>query len=116
MTLVKKGSRQIVVDGDTYRWRVRHKPGYSQGNGWTPLTFAVEAAAAPGRTLVVRTGYAHPENWLGLPTSAVRPADVAQAVRNALLRGWSPDAAGSPFILDLTTEPTRASTVPPASR
>ncbi|MER5319826.1 hypothetical protein [Streptosporangium roseum] len=28
----KKGSRLITV----YRWRVRHKPTYRQGNSWTP--------------------------------------------------------------------------------
>lgn len=116
MALPKKGSRRIVVDGDTYRWRVRPKPSYSQGAGWTPLTFAVEDAAAPGTTLVVRTDRAHPENWFGLRTTAIRPADVAQAIRTARLRGWSPQSNGSPFILELAADPARTGTSPPACR
>jgi hypothetical protein len=102
VALTRKGSRDIVVDGDTYRWRIRHKPSYSQGNGWTPLTFAVEDAAAPGTTLVVRTGQPHPGNWLGLPAAPIHPADVARAIRIARDRSWTPLANGSPFILDLS--------------
>ncbi|MEV0192195.1 hypothetical protein AB0I39_27105 [Kitasatospora purpeofusca] len=102
MALVKKGSRRIVVDGVTYRWRVRHKPTYCQGNGWTPLTFAVEDATTPGTALVVQAGRPHPGNWFALPTQPVLPADVAQAIRTALARGWTPLASGSPFRLELS--------------
>jgi hypothetical protein len=31
MTLPRKGSRPITVDGVAYRWIVRRKPSYSQG-------------------------------------------------------------------------------------
>ncbi|WP_182908124.1 hypothetical protein [Microbispora sp. H13382] len=48
MSLPKKGSRVITVSDVAYRWRVRHKPTYCQGNGWTPMTFAVELAEKPG--------------------------------------------------------------------
>ena len=103
MALARKGSRQIVVDGVTYRWRIRRKPSYSQGNGWTPLTFAVEDATAPGTTLVVRTGHPHPRNWLGLPARPVPPADVMRAIRTARSHGWTPAASGSPFLLELAS-------------
>jgi hypothetical protein len=102
VALVKKGSCAVVVDGDSYRWRVRHKPSYCQANGWTPQTFAVEDAATPGTTLVVRTGQPHTGNWLGLPTAPVLPADVAKAIQLAQLRAWAPTATGSPFILNLS--------------
>lgn len=101
MALTRKGSRLIVVDGDTYRWRIRHKPSYCQGNGWTPLTFAVEDATAPGTTLVVRTNQPHPGNWMQLPTKPVLPSDVAYAIRTARAQGWSPRTNGSPFLLEL---------------
>lgn len=101
MALVKKGSRRIVVDGVTYRWRIRHKPTYCQANGWNPLTFAVEDATVPGTALVVRTDRAHPGNWFGLPTEPVLPADVVQAIRTALARGWTPCVGGSPFHLEI---------------
>lgn len=109
MSLVRKGSRLIVVDGDTYRWRIRHKPSYSQGNGWTPLTFAVQDAATPGTILVVQPGQPHPGNWLGLPTTPVRPADVAKAIRIARVQGWAPRANGSPFVLELSGKKDRPS-------
>ncbi|TMR88031.1 hypothetical protein EJK15_68485 [Nonomuraea basaltis] len=44
MAIPKKGSRHITVDGAVLRWRVRRKPTYCQGNGWGPMTFAVELA------------------------------------------------------------------------
>ncbi|MFJ8162414.1 hypothetical protein ACIRBY_15975 [Streptomyces sp. NPDC096136] len=42
MTLVKKGSRLITVDGTTYRWRLRGRPTYDQGLVVSPLAYAVE--------------------------------------------------------------------------
>ncbi|TXS41315.1 hypothetical protein EAO75_41800 [Streptomyces sp. uw30] len=48
MTLVRKGSRRIVVDGTAYRWRMRGRPAYVQGLAWSPCTFAVEHADTPG--------------------------------------------------------------------
>ncbi|MFE1213137.1 hypothetical protein ACFW5L_28880 [Streptomyces albidoflavus] len=102
MALTKKGSRLITVDGTTYRWRVRRKPTYAQGLCWTPLTFAVEAAGGegPGTTLVVTTEQTHPGNWLLAEPGSVRPEHVADAVREALERGWDPDRPASPFLLD----------------
>ncbi|MFF1607013.1 hypothetical protein ACFVYA_04465 [Amycolatopsis sp. NPDC058278] len=87
MTLPRRGSRRITVDGTDYRWAVRRKPTYSQGIGAT-MTFAVELAERPGATLVVDTGRPRPDNWLRLATEPVRPPEVAEAVRAALTRGF----------------------------
>ncbi|MEU4525541.1 hypothetical protein AB0F52_43310 [Amycolatopsis sp. NPDC024027] len=87
MTLPRKGSRLITVDGTDYRWTIRRKPTYSQGIGAT-MTFAVELADRPGATLVVDTGRPRPDNWLHLATEPVRPAEVAEAVRAALEAGF----------------------------
>lgn len=92
MTLARKGSRPITIDGTDYRWAVRPKPAYSQGLGST-MTFAVER---PGATLVVDTGRPRPDNWLGLPTEPIRPAEVAEAVRAALARGFAFTAPPAP--------------------
>ncbi|MEU7169147.1 hypothetical protein AB0A70_31595 [Streptomyces morookaense] len=100
MALPRKGSRRIVVDGVTYRWTVRGRPTYDQGLCWSPLTFAVEHADSPGTTLVVRTGRPHPGNWMGQPTEPVLPSAVADAIRTARRKGWTPEAPGSPFLLD----------------
>lgn len=77
MALPRTGARHIVVDGTTYRWRLRRRPTSAQSMAWTPGTFAVEHADSP-----------------------VRPADVADAVRRELRVGWYPMSPGSPFRLD----------------
>ncbi len=102
MALVKKGSRTIVVDGVTYRWRLRKRPTYSQGLVWSPCTFAVEHVDGSGRTLVVRTNRPHAGNWAGGTPEAVVPSVVAGAIQLALRRGWKPTRPGSPFLLDLS--------------
>ncbi|MEU1165044.1 hypothetical protein ABZ372_32755 [Streptomyces sp. NPDC005921] len=100
MALVRKGSRRIVVDGTTYRWRLRGRPTYSQGLAWSSCTYAVEHADTPGMTLVVTTDQPHPSNWIGRDAEPVRPSDVASAVRLALREGWNPTAPGSAFPID----------------
>ncbi|MDR3083830.1 MAG: hypothetical protein LBV60_23430 [Streptomyces sp.] len=74
MALVKKGSRRILVDGITYRWRVRGRPTYSQGLVWSPLTYAVAHFEHPGTTLIVTTGQPHPSNWFAASAEPILPA------------------------------------------
>jgi hypothetical protein len=100
MALGRKGARRIVVDGTAYRWRLRRRPTYFQGLVWSPCTFAVEHADAPGTTLVVTTNQPHPSNWFGREAKSVLPSDVARAIQLALGEGWAPTAPGSPFSLD----------------
>ncbi|MFB7575416.1 hypothetical protein [Streptomyces sp. NPDC056165] len=100
MALGRKGSRRIVVDGTTYRWRLRRRPTYCQALCWSPCTYAVEHAEHPGTTLVVTTNQPHTGNWLGRPGSPVLPSDVADAIGAALRQGWIPTRADSPFRLD----------------
>ncbi|MDP9866571.1 MULTISPECIES: hypothetical protein [Streptosporangium] len=102
MTMPRKGSRPITVDGTAFRWRIGHRPTYSQGNGWTPLTVAVERAEAPGRVLVVSLPCARPDNWDGERTIAVRPVLVAGCIRRALEQGWDPGQRGPAFALAVT--------------
>jgi hypothetical protein len=102
MTLVKKSSRIISVDGMAYRWRVRHRHTYCSGMGWTPLTLAAELAENPGRVLVAAMPAARPGNWLGEPSLVLRPADVAAIIQMALARGWPPADRGSAFRLSIT--------------
>jgi hypothetical protein len=113
--LMRKGPRLIVVDDSTYRWVVRRRPTYCQAMGWTPLTFAVELMDAHGAVMVAALPVAHPSNWLGLPTTAVRPGLVASVIRDALAAGWMADRPGSPFtvtVTDLATEMRAADGVP----
>ncbi|MDR7278706.1 hypothetical protein [Catenuloplanes atrovinosus] len=93
MAIVKKGSRLLTIDDTTFRWKVRHKPSYSQAIG-AVLTFAVELAVDPGRTLVVFTPWHRPDNWLEIPGRAITPRIVENAVRTALAAGWHPNEPG----------------------
>ncbi|MEV6874027.1 hypothetical protein [Amycolatopsis sp. NPDC051128] len=87
MSLPRKSSRPLTVDGVEYRWTVRRKPTYGQAIGGT-MTYAVELADRPGATLVVDTGRPRPDNWLHLPTEPIRPAEVADGIRAAVARGF----------------------------
>src|SRR4051794_29729423 len=100
MAIPRKGSRLIEVDGTVYRWTVRHKATYSQGLG-APLTFAVEAADAPGQVLSVVTESPRPDNWMVAPGKPVTPQMVKRGVRLALAAGWEPSQDGGRFRLEL---------------
>ncbi|MEU6729084.1 hypothetical protein ABZ917_35715 [Nonomuraea wenchangensis] len=104
MAIPKKGSRLITVDGTVFRWRVRRKPTYDQGNSWGPMTFAVELAGASGRVLLVSLPCSRPDAWWGERTMAIRPALVTATIRTALNHGWGPQQAGNAYELALTDE------------
>lgn len=102
MAIPKKGSRLITVDGTGFRWRIRRKPTYCQGNSWGPMTFAVEPADASGRVLLVSLPCSRPDAWSGERTTAIRPALVTATIRMALDRGWDPQRTGNAYNLELT--------------
>jgi hypothetical protein len=105
MALPRKGARTIVVDGTQYRWMIRRKGTYSQGNIWSRMTIAVELADAGRSVLHVKLHAPRPDNFLGQPSISVTPAVVAGAIRRALSSGWKPDAPGAAFPLDAGEEP-----------
>lgn len=111
MTLVRKGTRRITVDGTAYRWRTRKRPTRAQCGqpDGGPMTFVVEGADTPGNPLVVTLGHPRPRpQGDSLPSCAptgpepepVTPARVAAAVRGALAEGWRPGDSKGPFRLD----------------
>jgi len=99
MSLPKKGARTIVVDGQRFRWTVRPKPTYAQGNAWSAMTFAAESVENPGRTLHVELVRPRPDNWMLEASAPITPTEVAGFIRKALDSGWKPSEPGSPFEL-----------------
>lgn len=115
MSMPKKGSRRLVVEGAPFRWRVRARPTYSQGLGWSPLTVGVEAEPG-GVVLVLVFGAARPDNWVGEPASIATPAAVEDGIRRALDAGWIPDQPGAPTFFEMATGRLAASMPRPSAR
>jgi hypothetical protein len=76
MTLSRKGSRRIVVDGVSYRWVVAREE--------ASLHLVVESSRQPARRLYV-------EFDLG---TAVSPSLVRRLIVDGLARGWLPAERG----------------------
>ena len=104
MALPRKGSRTVVIDGVNYRWRVRHRPSFTQGIAENNLLLAVETAEEPGSKLVIVLPQAHPNNWMGGEAAAVLPSDVEHYIRAALKAGWKPKSPGGTFLLKAVPE------------
>ncbi|MCB9705538.1 MAG: hypothetical protein H6711_26955 [Myxococcales bacterium] len=101
MSIPRRGSRRIVVDGAPYRWRVRTRATADQRSGRTPLLLAIAAEDADGPAMIVRLGL-HPNHRLAPAdfTRAVTPADVAAQIRAGLAAGWRPLQPGPQVILE----------------
>lgn len=117
MTPVRKRSRLITVDGVTYRWRVRYRPTYHQGNDWSPLSFGIENAGSPCRVPVVSLPAGHPRNWILMRLMASQPTTVWACVRIAFGAGWTlaPAVMRRHRAVHLGIPAIRAA-VPPAAR
>src|SRR5262245_14394258 len=109
MAIVKKGGRNIVVDGTAYRWRVRRKPTYGQEVFQGPFRFSVEKAGAGGAVLVVLVPQKHPKSVYTQDPSPILPSFVTLCIRQALVEGWTPNEPGPQFVLDLSKEIHEAS-------
>lgn len=99
MTLANKGSRQIVVDGDRFRWYIRRKPTYSQALMQTRLTVAIEHFTHPGTTLIVEMQQPHPSHWMNYPVVPVLPSDIERLIRLGIAQGWQPTKVGGSFTI-----------------
>jgi hypothetical protein len=103
MSIPKKGTRKIIVDGEPFIWLIRRKPTYGQecfhgGN----LHVAVNSVAKLGSVLVIITDRPHPQGLVSKQeVKPVTPSDVAQWIRQAMQLGWQPTRSGIPFQLQI---------------
>jgi hypothetical protein len=99
MSIPRKGTRKIIVDGEHFIWLIRRQPTYTQecfhgGN----LHVAVDRVAKPGSVLVIITDRPHPQDCLrSNKVIPVKPSDVAQWIRQAMQLGWQPMRSGITF-------------------
>ena len=99
MSITKKGSRRIVVDGTVYRWMIRRKPSRGQADYAEPLTFAVVQENIRGSLLHVNMNAARYDIMYDVPHSVVSPKTVAVAIHKALTAGWQPGHGGGTFCI-----------------
>ena len=98
----RKGSRVLVIDDQSFRYRVRDT------NADT-ISLAVEASEDSGAVLSVivdfRDPYLH-AHGKGLPDKPLMPEDVRIVVQKALELGWDPAKPGAAFKARLSQDGT----------
>ena len=92
MSIPKKGTRKIIVDGQPFIWLIRRQATY-YGN----LHVTVQHAQEPGSVLVIITDRPHPQYWGTKEVRPVTPSDAAQWIRQAMQFGWQPQLPGITF-------------------
>src|SRR5579862_9144893 len=99
MAIPKKGSRRIVVDGVTYRWRIRKRGPIGQVDYTSRMSMAVEREGCKGA--VLELSLPHPRStWIASGPWEVLPSHVARYIRGAIQAGWQSDVAGKHFEFD----------------
>lgn len=105
MTLPKKGSRTIEVDGVPLRYVVSMS--MAGEAGLFPLHITVQSATGRGRLLRAH-GPTTRDRWLDFPEveraekyATLKPGDVAAVVRLARAGGWDPEEIGAPFLFEI---------------
>lgn len=90
MTMPKKSSRAIEVDGVAYRWTVNPDSDY--------MVLIVEAAEEHGQVLEAYYEYDDVQGPDGHDVQLRRltPADAAEVIREGLAGGWQPTRRGIP--------------------
>lgn len=98
MAIPDKGARTIVVDGQSFRWRIKHKPTYGQAfYPNVPLRVAISPTEFPGSVLIVSFPQPHPGSYFCQSPQPVLPSDVAQCIQQAMAEGW--DFSKSRYLL-----------------
>lgn len=106
MTIRRKYSRRIVVDGISYRWVVRPRATWNdihaeiEEPGGAALVVVIEHAGSPGAKLIVTTDQARTTRWSDVTpfgpvlSGSITPSSVENWIREALANGWVADRPG----------------------
>lgn len=102
MSLPKKKSRIITVDGNQYRCMVGPNDGYN--------LFYAELDQAKGQVIHVYFNMYLDTLQAGIPMVSkqnlkiIKPKDFESIIRQALKLGWTPSEKGKPLVFDLTKD------------
>jgi len=100
MSLTKKGSRTIEVDGNSFLWQIRKKPSYSSAIGESPLSVAIQLKDTNNSVLVVACNGPRPDAWVKVSQEiVVTPKHVAEIIKHAVSQGWDFKNTGGAFEL-----------------
>lgn len=103
MGLIKKGSRQITIDGIVYRWRYPPKPNQNHEDAYPGVIVTVQQLNYHNGSILalnfdryhMRGAYFDRE--LRKP---VLPSEIAICIRKAIEAGWQSTLPGKQFILN----------------
>jgi len=94
MAIPKKGSRKIEVGGIVYRWSIRKKPTYCQGNEWTNLKAVVELFENPVSILSIDFMNYRNDSWLTDTKVNISPIDISDCILKSINLGWVASNSG----------------------
>lgn len=97
MSIPKKGSRKIIVDGCEYLWLVRAKPTYSQAYLGGMLVAAVEPVDFVGSVLRITFDFSRHDALIKIGAGAVTPGLIEYCIKRAILGGWNPELNSGVF-------------------
>ena len=97
MSIPRKGSRKIIVDGEEYIWLVRGRPTYTQDCQEGKMSAAVELGTNPGTTLLVTFPFTRPDSAFLSESSLVTPKMIEGCIKEALENGWQPNKSGGTY-------------------
>lgn len=93
MTIARRGSRRLSIDGHELRWWVRRRSGAPCCPDCDSLSVVIAAASRKGSALKVHL----PDSYW--PDRPITPALVARIARLALTSGWEPGVGSGPFTM-----------------
>ncbi|QDT65918.1 hypothetical protein V22_31810 [Calycomorphotria hydatis] len=100
MSISKKGSRRIVVDGHVYVWKIRGKSSFVQGTCGSAIASAVKHLEENGSTLVIYFPCSRLDSRGESETNSITPSLIEQGIRSAISEGWKPKESGPTYYYD----------------
>ncbi|WP_445355572.1 hypothetical protein ACJJI5_03955 [Microbulbifer sp. EKSA008] len=97
MSIPKKGSRKIVVEGNSYRWIVRDRPTYTQAFQGGKMLAAIELDSQKGSTLSVEFKWLRPDVAITSYPNSVMPKLIGSCIKSAINEGWNPINPGPAY-------------------
>lgn len=97
MSIPKKGSRKIVVDGQEYLWLIRSKPTYTPECQDGLMYAAVELNQSATSVLSISFSTQRPDSLTSNDIASITPNVIRACIVGAIGKGWKPNEKGAAF-------------------